>query len=158
MSESVTIRVATPADALTVSTLYLVSRRYFLPYAPVAHTDDAVHQWVAQDLIPSGKVSVAVVDNKIVGMMALSDDGTVRWIQHLYLLPDVVNHGIGTLLLRKALQELKPPVHLYTFQKNTAARRFYEQYGFQPIAFGDGSDNEEQCPDVLYEWQGNGGT
>ncbi|MEM8535210.1 MAG: GNAT family N-acetyltransferase [Chloroflexota bacterium] len=154
MSEMVTIRAATPDDALAVSSLYLVSRRRFLPYAPVAHTDDEVHRWVAEHLIPTCDVSVAVVDHTIVGMMALLDDGTVRWIDQLYLLPAVLNQGIGTRLLQQALQELEPPVCLYTFQENTGARRFYERHGFRAIAFGDGSGNEEGCPDVLYEWLG----
>ena len=41
-------------------------------------------------------------------------------------------------------------MRLYAFQQNEAARRFYERHGFVAIAFGDGSTNEERCPDVLY--------
>ena len=154
MSEMVTIRAATPDDALAVSSLYLTSRRRFLPYAPVAHTEAEVHRWVAEHLIPACNVSVAVVDHTIVGMMTLLDARTVRWIDQLYLLPDAVNQGIGTRLLQQALRELEPPIRLYTFQENTDARRFYERHGFRAIAFGDGSGNEEGCPDVLYEWLG----
>ena len=33
------------------------------------------------------------------------------------------------------------------------ARHFYEARGFEAIAFGNGSHNEERCPDVLYEWR-----
>ena len=33
------------------------------------------------------------------------------------------------------------------------ARHFYEARGFEAIAFGDGSHNEERCPDILYEWR-----
>lgn len=36
--------------------------------------------------------------------------------------------------------------------QNTAARRFYERHGFVPLAYTDGADNEENRPDVLYEW------
>lgn len=103
-------------------------------------------------LIPGGGVYVAVVADAVVGMSALSDDGAVRWIDHLYLHPDAVNQGIGTALLHHALTLLAPPVHLYTFQANTGARRFYERFGFRPIAYGDGSANEEGCPDVRYAW------
>ncbi|MGE3511045.1 MAG: histone acetyltransferase, partial [Vicinamibacterales bacterium] len=31
-------------------------------------------------------------------------------------------------------------------------RVFYERHGFVAVAFGDGSGNEERCPDILYEW------
>jgi GNAT superfamily N-acetyltransferase len=73
----------------------------------------------------------------------------------LYLHPSVVNQGLGAALLQTALHELPPPIRLYTFQANVAACRFYERHGFQAIAFGDGSGNEEQVPDVLYERRGD---
>ncbi|MCG8346617.1 MAG: GNAT family N-acetyltransferase [Chloroflexales bacterium] len=155
MPDSVLIRIATPADAPEVSRVYLASRHRFLPYAPLAHSDDEVRQWIATAVIPSGGVRVAVVAGKIVGMMALSDDGALRWIDHLYLHPSAVNQGLGAALLQIALRELPPPIRLYTFQANAAARRFYERHGFQAIAFGDGSGNEEHAPDVLYERRGD---
>jgi ribosomal protein S18 acetylase RimI-like enzyme len=55
------------------------------------------------------------------------------------------------LLLRHALSSLQPPVRLYTFQQNTGAPRFYERFGFKAVQFTDRSENEERCPDVLYE-------
>jgi hypothetical protein len=78
MPDSVLIRAATQADTPGVSRVYLASRHRFLPYAPLAHSDDAVRQWIATTVIPSGGVCVAVVAGEIVGMMALSDDGAVR--------------------------------------------------------------------------------
>lgn len=155
MPAPVLIRAATPADADAVGAVYLASRRHFLHYAPLAHPDAEVRRWIAETLIPSGGMRVAVVAGAIVGMMALADDGAVRWIDQLYLHPNAVNQGIGALLLQRALQEQAPPIHLYTFQANVAARRFYERHGFQAIAFGDGSDNEERVPDVLYAWTGS---
>jgi len=46
---------------------------------------------------------------------------------------------------------LGSPIRLYTFQANGGARRFYERHGFQPVAFSGGRDNEECCPDILFE-------
>ncbi len=149
MTQSIHIRPATEADAAAVSEVYLTSRRAFLAYAPPADAGAAVRQWIATVLIPGGGVYVASRQAAIVGMLALSDDGAVRWIDQLYLHPDVVNQGIGTVLLQHALAILAPPIQLYTFQANLAARRFYERFGFQAIAYGDGSNNEERCPDVL---------
>ena len=40
-----------------------------------------------------------------------------------------------------------------SFQKNIAARRFYERNGFVVIEETDGAGNEEREPDVLYEWR-----
>jgi len=56
-------------------------------------------------------------------------------------------------LLERGRRELPPPIRLYTFRDNHAARAFYEHHGFVAIGFGDGSGNEEGCPDVLYEWR-----
>ncbi len=151
MPESVTIRTATAADAADVAAVYLAARKHFLPYAPLAHPDADVCAWITQVLIPSGGVSVALLAGRAVGMLALSDDGAVRWIDQLYLLPEAVNQGIGAQLLAHALAVLAPPIRLYTFQANSGARRFYERHGFVALAFGDGTDNEEGCPDVLYE-------
>ena len=44
-------------------------------------------------------------------------------------------------------------LQLWTFQKNSAARGFYENRGFVLIKETDGGTNEEREPDVLYRWQ-----
>jgi len=41
---------------------------------------------------------------------------------------------------------------LWTFQRNAAARRFYETHGFVLVMETDGVDNEEREPDALYRW------
>jgi RimJ/RimL family protein N-acetyltransferase len=43
---------------------------------------------------------------------------------------------------------ITPVLRLYTFARNEGARRFYERHGFAPVAFGDGSANQEGEPDV----------
>lgn len=152
---NVVFRQATPTDAERVADVYLASRKTFLPFAPLAHSDAEVRQWVAEVLIPSGGVTTATIANETIGMMALSHDGQLDWIDQLYLHPSTVGRRIGTQLLERAKQELGPLIRLYTFQANTASRHFYEGHGFQPIAFSDGHTNEEHCPDVLYELDRN---
>lgn len=150
--EGVWFRPGTPADAEAIWTIYLASRKQFLPYAPLAHSDSEILQYIATQLIPNCQVIVAVSGEMIVGMMALSRDETAGWVEQLYLHPKTVGQGIGTQLLEQAKTKLSSPIRLYTFQANEGARRFYERHGFQAIAFGDGTHNEEKCPDVLYEW------
>jgi GNAT superfamily N-acetyltransferase len=145
------IRTASLEDAQAVSEVYLSSRKKFIAFAPLVHSDEDVIEWIAQQLLPAGGVRVAVLRHEIIGMMALSDDGAFRWIDHLYLKPEYTQQGYGSLLINAALAELRPPIRLYTFQANEGARRFYEKFGFIPIEYGDGSGNEEHCPDVLYE-------
>lgn len=154
MSHAPSFRSATQSDAEAIAQVYLSSRKKFLPFAPIAHSDESVYQWIRDVLIPSNQVTVVEQDNKIIGMMALSSEAGISWIEQLYLHPDAVGHGIGTLLVKQAKTELSPPIRLYTFQANAAARRFYERHGFSAVEYGDGSGNEENCPDVLYEWCG----
>lgn len=148
--QSLIFRTAVEADAKSVAEIYLASRKELISLVPLMYSDADVHQWIHQSLIPTGRVTVVEQNSKIIGMMATSKG----WIDHLYLHPQVIRHGIGTQLVMRAKQELDSPIRLYTFQANTNATRFYEQQGFRVIEYSDGSRNEENCPDILYEWIG----
>ena len=148
----VAFRTATVEDAGAVAEVYLRSRKELVACAPLAHSDDDVRDWIRRRLIPTGRTTVAVAGDSVIGMLAVSSGTDGSWIDQLYLLPEWVDRGVGRRLLEVALRELPPPVRLYTFQCNDRARRFYERRGFSAIAFGDGSGNEERCPDILYEW------
>ena len=133
--------------------VYLRSRKELVACAPLVHSDEEVREWIRRHLIPAGRTTIAVIDDQVVGLLAVSTGADSRgWIEQLYVRPDWVGRGVGTRLLYRAKQDLAPPIRLYTFQHNQPARSFYERRGFQAIAFGDGSGNEERCPDVLYEW------
>lgn len=146
-------RAASVDDAHAVAAVYLRSRKELVAFAPLAHSDEQVREWISRQLIPAGRTTVAVVDGQVVGLLAVSSGADCSWIDLLYLHPAWVDRGIGTKLLNLALGELRPPIRLYTFQANERARRFYERRGFRAMTFGDGSGNEEKCPDVLYEWR-----
>lgn len=145
-------RRTTEADASAIAEVYLRSRKELVACAPLVHSDENVREWIRAKLIPKGNVTVATVNSVVVGFVALSPGSECNWIEHLYVSPDYLRCGIGSGLLDHARNELKPPIRLYTFQCNDVARRFYEHHGFKAIAFADGSLNEENCPDILYEW------
>ncbi len=102
-------------------------------------------------LIPSNGVTIYVHKGKVAGVIAVSNHEGINWIDQLYVTPLMVGQGIGTNLLEYSLKKLSRPIRLYAFQQNMRARKFYERFGFQAIAFSDGQSNEEKCPDVLYE-------
>jgi GNAT superfamily N-acetyltransferase len=147
------LRLATPGDADVVATVLLRSRKELVACAPLVHSDESVRGFVRQRLIPAGRTTVAVTESGVIGFLSWRVEADASWIDQLYLLPEWVGRGIGTRLLERARRELPAPMRLYTFQCNEAACRFYERRGFRAIAFGDGSGNEERCPDVLYEWR-----
>lgn len=148
---AIRLRAATAADAAALAELLLASRKAFLPYAPLAHGDDEVRHWLREVLMPAGGLLLASVDGQARAFVASARDEQGSWIEQLYVAPGWTGRGLGARLLARALEDLPRPVRLYCFQANTGARAFYERHGFRAIAFGDGSQNEEGCPDVLYQ-------
>ena len=63
MTDKLSMRMATQSDANSIANLYLASRKEHLPFAPLAHTDEAIHQWMHDILIPQSQVWV--VEKKI---------------------------------------------------------------------------------------------
>ncbi|MEK7892418.1 GNAT family N-acetyltransferase [Burkholderia contaminans] len=144
------LRRAISDDAAEVAEVYLRSRNTLASYMPLAHSEAAVREWIANMLVPSGNVTVAVNDNRIVGMAAHVVTDGVAWLDQLYVHPEFKRQGIGSALLESVKSQTVGKLQLYTFQMNRDAAAFYERQGFVAIAYGDGSRNEEGCPDVLY--------
>ena len=148
-ADEVEIRRAGPDDAGGIGDVWLASWRATFDFEP-SHPDDDVRRWLAAELVPKHETWVAVEPGGIVvALMALSDD----MIEQLYVAPAWIGRGLGTRLVALAKQRRPAGLDLYCFAVNTNARRFYEGAGFEPIAFGDGSDNEERQPDVRYAWR-----
>lgn len=144
------MRIATQPDANIIANLYLASRKEYISFAPLVHSDEAIRHWMHDILIPNSQVWVVEQNDAIIGMMAIVEKQRVNWIEQLYVLPQATSQGVGSLLIAKA-KSLNLPVRLRTFQENLGARRFYERHRFKIIEFSDGSGNEEHCPDMLYE-------
>jgi GNAT superfamily N-acetyltransferase len=145
------VRPATAADALEIAEVFLASRRDALPYLPALHSDEETRNWMAAVVVRHSEVWVAALDDVVVGFLAVSGDR----LDHLYVRPGHYRQGIGDRLLTKAKEISPERLRLFTFQRNSRARSFYEARGFVPVDFDDGSRNEEGEPDVLYEWVGS---
>ena len=84
---------------------------------------------------------VTEVDGVLVGAACAGPGRDRRWpdwgeIVSLYLLPEYQRRGIGTLLLRAAMDRLRDRgfanIYLWAAEDNLPARRFYEARGFTP--------------------------
>lgn len=146
------LRKAKIEDVKTIVQILSTSRLAYLPYAKSPHSLDGVHRWVGEKLIPTGGVMIAHLDGEDVGVLATSVSEDIGWIDQLYLAPGYLGQGVGVQLLNHALSILPRPIHLWTFQENARAIRFYEHHGFKAIKYTNGENNEEKCPDVLYEY------
>jgi GNAT superfamily N-acetyltransferase len=74
------------------------------------------------------------------------------YIDRLYVLPDVQRSGIGTALIRHAMELCPAGLELHTHQRNMAARSFYETRGFVAVRFGISPPPESE-PDIEYHWR-----
>ena len=142
------LRAAARADAPAIAELFLASRREALPFLPELHTDAETHDWVASHLLATHEVAVAEVDGRVTGFAALE----AGVLAHLYVDPEHQGSGVGSDLLAWAKRRRPDGLELWTFQRNEAARRFYERRGFREVELTDGSRNEEREPDVRYAW------
>jgi GNAT superfamily N-acetyltransferase len=118
-----------------------------LPWLAGRHTPEQDRWYFRERVFPACAVWGALEGATIVGIIAFRDD----WIDQLYVKPDAQARGCGTALL-DAARSAFPRLHLWAFQRNHLACRFYETRGFVPIRLTDGTANEEKQPDVLYRW------
>lgn len=141
------IRRATEADARAVAELHRLATRTAMPFLPDLHTP-------AEDLAFFGE-EIARKETWV----STADDGGVRgflvlrpgWVEHLAVHPAEQGKGVGSGLMQLAKARAND-LQLWTFQRNTAARAFYEKRGFHLVRLTDGSRNEEKEPDCLYAW------
>ncbi|WP_306367946.1 GNAT family N-acetyltransferase [Nocardiopsis sp. CC223A] len=142
----VVLRRAEAADAEAMAEVWLRSFAAALPTVRRAHDDEAVRSWFAHVVVPERESWVCTADHRVVGLLVLDGDT----LDQLYLDPEWRGRGLGDRLVRLALRRRPQGLELWTFQVNTAARRFYERHGFTAVEETDGSRNEEREPDVRY--------
>ncbi len=139
------IRRATDDDAATISRVF-VSARDGMAYLP--RIPDRDRPLLGGRFLRRAEIWVAEEGRRVVGFMGVAD----AELTHLYVEPQAQNRGVGTRLVDHA-KGLRPGgLHLWVFQKNERARRFYERHGFRLVRLTDGAANMEREPDALYEW------
>lgn len=79
---------------------------------------------------------VALVNNEVVGFISFNNTSRSRSdyaeILALYVLKKYQNLGIGTALLKKAIEHITiQNIHLFVLDNNIKAINFYKRHGFQ---------------------------
>lgn len=151
-------RPADISDVLVVARVFRVSFRHTYPQFPELHTPEEDCEFFSTMVFPQNQVYVAEMESgketetagelRIVGFIAF----TSEMVNHLYLLPEATDQGVGSSLLDIAKQQCGRRLRLWTFQCNQRARNFYTKHGFAMVEETDGAANEERQPDVLYEF------
>lgn len=132
-----------------IASIHTAARRTAMPYLPELHSDRETEDWVRNIVLPQQDVWLAMMHDGIAGYIAI--DGTC--IEALYVRPGHQGYGVGSTLLQHAQERSAGELELWTFQRNVAARQFYEGRGFIAVESTDGLSNEEREPDVRYEWE-----
>ena len=146
------LRRASLDDMPVLARLYRRTVQTSLPFLPTLHTPEEDAWWFSERLFAINEVwleeGVEGPEGRLAGYIAFRTD----FIEHLFVRPESQGARVGVRLLQKA-KESAAELSLWTFQKNTRARRFYEKHGFAVVTETDGRDNEEKLPDVLYRWR-----
>ena len=135
------------ADMDEAAGLHRASFDCALPWLAGLHTPEEDRWFYRERVFATCQVWGAFDRGIMTGLIAFRDG----WVDQLYVLPGTRGHGIGSALLEVA-QNRFARLHLWTFQRNHAARHFYERRGFVLMRETDGSANEEREPDALYLW------
>lgn len=150
-TDDVLLRPASPQDAEALATVHLEARKAAVPaMPPPVHSDDETRAWVRGWLAGDDEVWVAEVVGDAVGYARLTD----RWLDDLYVVPELSGRGIGGVLLELAKSVRPGGFALWVFESNVGARRFYRRHGLVELERTDGSGNEERQPDVRMAWPG----
>jgi ribosomal protein S18 acetylase RimI-like enzyme len=146
---TVDIRPLREDEVDAVVRLWHVTKRDAYPYLPLeqSRTLDEDVRFFRDVILPRSSVWVADDGGALLGFMALEGS----YIDRLYIHPDQQRRGVGTALMRKAMDLSPGGLQLHTHQQNTQARAFYEQHGFRAVKFGI-SPPPESAPDVEYHW------
>jgi GNAT superfamily N-acetyltransferase len=137
------VRSLAARDVADVAALFRASRQAVMPWLPVLHTPEEDVTFFGAEIASSASWG-AEVDGRLIGF-ALARDG---WLNHLYVDPGWRRRGVGSTLLLQVIDAMPGTLHLWAFQRNETALRFYEERGFEVVERTDGSRNEEREPDV----------
>jgi GNAT superfamily N-acetyltransferase len=137
-------------DAQDIAELYLLARRESLgAIPPVFGSEERVLTWLG-NRIRNGEECWITRDESGISAFMLLEPG---WLDQFYVRPDRIGQGLGARLVDKAKLLMPNGMRLWTFQSNVRAHKFYEHHGFVVLERTDGRHNEEQSPDVCYEWK-----
>lgn len=149
------LRPGTTDDAAALADLFIAARQAAFPAMPrPVHPPHDIHDWFREllNVDPSNERETWVAEQagELVGYLVLDPE----WLDSLYVRPDLVGAGIGTVLLDLA-KSLRPDgFGLWVFESNVRAQRFYLRHGLVEVERTDGAANEERAPDIRMVWPG----
>ena len=149
-SSSLVIRPIEPTDVAATALVWHESKQAAYGFLPLemAMTPEQDEAFFRERVLPGLETWVAVTDGDVMGFLTLNGS----FIERLYVHPKSQATGVGSALLDHAKQCSPHGLELFTHQKNTQARQFYERRGFTVARFGTSPPPENE-PDLEYHWR-----
>ena len=117
---------------------------------PTLHTQAETIAFCGR-MIELGCVTVAELRGQVIGFPVLNGEEA----QLLCLTGSARGQVIGRQLL-ETVKARRYGLSLFAFQDNHPALRFYECNGLSEVSHGDGSENDENLPDIKFVWKREG--
>jgi GNAT superfamily N-acetyltransferase len=95
------MRAALPADALRLTAIAHAAKRHW------GYSDDLMALWDDELTLSPQFITGAVRDGEIIGLYALSRQGETCELEHLWVDPQHMGAGVGTLLFEHAVQTVR---------------------------------------------------
>jgi ribosomal protein S18 acetylase RimI-like enzyme len=123
------IELRAPRDAELDSVAQVWHESASLPGVgpPVMPTPQELRARVDAELAAGWKLTVAVCDGDVVGMLALKPATSV--LDQLFVRPSHIGNQVGKILLQQAMTSMPDGFTLFTASTNRRARQFYERAG-----------------------------
>jgi putative acetyltransferase len=128
-------------DIDRAAAVHRASFDHALPALTGLHTPGEDRWFFRERIFATCQVWGSFDHQELLGIIAFREG----WIDQLWVLPSSQGRGIGTALLAIA-QSRFPGLSLWTFQRNKAARRFYESHCFTLVEETDGSATRRKSP------------
>ena len=145
----ITYREALPTDAESIAHLHTLSWQHAYrgiltdQYLDHEALDDRRNVWRERFASPADNqyILTAVEDHQIKGFICLYHNHDEQWgslVDNLHVRKEHKGQGIGTGLLQRAARwvsqlDRHPGLHLWVFEQNLAARRFYDKLGAESV-------------------------
>jgi GNAT superfamily N-acetyltransferase len=168
---TVTFRPAALADSQRIASLHTVSwrdaYRGILPDSYLAGpiAEERANLWQSRLSSPNSDrryVLLAESEGRLVGFVCVLLDEEPLWgayLENLHVLPQLKGRGLGRQLFSRAAQWVMSnepgwPIHLWVFEANHGARRFYDALSGQVVEYrlkhGPGG---VEIPSLRYVWR-----
>ena len=130
---SVQIRRAQADEARVLTDIAHAAKRHW------NYPEDWIEQWkfdltITPDFISENEVFVALIDGEIGGCCALVLTETLAEIEHMWIRPEHMGHGIGRALFEHARDRARERLaHLLELSADPNAEGFYERMGLKSV-------------------------